>query len=278
MNIAGHRRVVPVQLQDRPLPVQLESIGFNPDQEPFHRGDGYPVYHWLQTLAGEGRVSWNGHAETLPPGSGLLLPPREAHSYRSGGGVWQTAYLTLAGPELPSLMASLALSSPALYRWEPGSPLDSLLLNSLELLEGQADPLGLESSQQAYRFLLALRTYSSTDEAAGVSQRLRQLEPLLSWLEANLHQPAIGLGDLAAAAGLSGRRLNTLFRSLFGLSPYAYLVRLRIRRARELLLSRPGEPLRVIAGQTGFRDVSHFIATFRRLTGDTPDRFRSGRA
>ncbi|MGN7453971.1 helix-turn-helix domain-containing protein [Paenibacillus pasadenensis] len=273
-----HRRIVAVELKERPLPLRLESLGFNPDQEPFHRPDGYSVYHWLQTVSGEGRIEWGGRSETLRSGSGLLLPPGAPHRYRSADdSIWKTVYMTFSGGEAAALLASLGLAAPGLYRWEEESPLGSLLLGSLGQLEAASDPLGLEASQQAYRFLLALGTYASADAGTAVMQQLRQLEPLLAWLEANLHRPAVGLDDMAAQAGVSGRRLNTLFRSLFGLSPYAYLLRLRIRRARELLLSRPGAPLRAIAQDSGFRDVSHFIATFRRLTGDTPDRFRSGR-
>jgi AraC-like DNA-binding protein len=276
-----HRRFVPVQLTERPLPLFLDSIGRNPAQEPLQRREGYHVYHWLQTVQGQGIASFGGRTEAMPADCGLLLPPGVPHAYEDAGGSvpWETLYITFGGSWAAELLGTLGLAAPAQYRWESGAPLSSLLEDRLTMLEGQSDPLGLESSQTVYAFLLSLQAFARPDTGGSsrVLSRLKELEPLLAWLEERLADPDLGLGEMASQAGVSGRRLHTLFRDLFGISPYSYLLRLRIRRARELLVSRPDEALSVIGQQAGFRDVSHFIATFRKQTGETPDRFRSSR-
>ncbi len=37
---------------EKTLPLFIESIGYNPQEEDFARPEGYPYYHWLQTLEG----------------------------------------------------------------------------------------------------------------------------------------------------------------------------------------------------------------------------------
>ncbi|MNN78108.1 Transcriptional activator NphR [compost metagenome] len=65
-----------------------------------------------------------------------------------------------------------------------------------------------------------------------------------------------------------------MFLQTFGLSPYAYFVRLRIRKSKEMLVTQPDLTVKAISWLVGFRDVSHFVATFRKQSGTTPDQFR----
>src|SRR3546814_8298907 len=64
----------------------------------------------------------------------------------------------------------------------------------------------------------------------------------------------IGLDDLANHSGIDRFRLTRQFNKSFGLSPHAYLVRLRLRTARTLL-AQGLEPAQV-AIQVGFSDQS----------------------
>jgi len=54
------------------LPLFVESVGFNPQEQDFSRPEGYPYYHWLQTVEGEGVFSFNGQEYSLPKGRGVL--------------------------------------------------------------------------------------------------------------------------------------------------------------------------------------------------------------
>ncbi|ARP82285.1 AraC family transcriptional regulator [Bordetella genomosp. 8] len=78
----------------------------------------------------------------------------------------------------------------------------------------------------------------------------------------------IGLDELAAHAGTDRFRLTRQFRLAFGLSPHAYLVRLRLRRARALLAL--GLAPAQVAMDVGFADQSHLGRWFRRAYRLTP--------
>lgn len=76
------------------------------------------------------------------------------------------------------------------------------------------------------------------------------------------------LDQLARAACVSRAHFARLFRVSTGSTPMAYLLKLRMERAK-LLLRRQ---LRVsdVAAALGFCDQSHFSRVFRRTTGQTP--------
>nr|WP_286208802.1 AraC family transcriptional regulator [Azospirillum sp. A1-3] len=82
----------------------------------------------------------------------------------------------------------------------------------------------------------------------------------------------VGLDELATAAGVDRFRLNRAFRAAFGLSPHAYLVRLRLRAARRRLAD--GEAPALVAAEVGFADQSHLGRWFRRAYGLTPAAYR----
>lgn len=87
------------------------------------------------------------------------------------------------------------------------------------------------------------------------------------------HHEDIGLEELARAAGVDRFRLTRAFKAAFGLAPYAYLVQLRLSRARRLLADglSPAET----AAALGFADQSHLGRWFRRAYGLTPAAYRA---
>ncbi|MEP6985706.1 MAG: AraC family transcriptional regulator, partial [Chloroflexota bacterium] len=82
----------------------------------------------------------------------------------------------------------------------------------------------------------------------------------------------IQLDDLAQVAHLSKSYFIRAFRHHEGLSPYAYVVQVRLNRAKTLLEN--GISSTVIAHETGFFDQSHFTRAFKRFLGITPARYQ----
>lgn len=269
------RRIVFAQESGQQLPISLDSMGYNPDQEKVSRPDGYHVYHWLQTAEGEGIIHFEHKKLTLAEGSGVLLLPGSAHRYESlSSQHWCTYYLTFGGSSSKHILESLGMHSNSFYRWEHESPLSLMLKDMLDHHDSAGDMFSLGVSTDAYRFLLTLSKYGQLHNNTAITRNVDKLQPLLKWMDSHYGDPGIGLYDLASRLEVSGRYLNSLFLATFGLSPYAYFVRLRIRKSKELLVSQPELTVKAISRLVGFRDASHFVATFRRQSGTTPDQFR----
>lgn len=98
-----------------------------------------------------------------------------------------------------------------------------------------------------------------------VAQRARD------YLHSHLQQD-IGLDDLAQVTGVDRFRLSRAFKAAFGLAPHAYLIQLRLTRARRLLAR--GEAPVSVAAALGFADQSHLGRWFQRAYRMTPADYR----
>jgi AraC-like DNA-binding protein len=82
----------------------------------------------------------------------------------------------------------------------------------------------------------------------------------------------IGLDTLAAVTGTDRFRLSRAFKAAFGMAPHAYLIQLRLSRARHLLAQ--GNTPAQVAAALGFADQSHLGRWFLRAYGMTPALYR----
>lgn len=82
----------------------------------------------------------------------------------------------------------------------------------------------------------------------------------------------IGLDDLARVCSVDRFRLTRAFKAAFGLAPHAYLIQLRLAKARQLLAR--GETPAQVASVLGFADQSHLGRWFRRAYQLTPADYR----
>jgi AraC-like DNA-binding protein len=84
----------------------------------------------------------------------------------------------------------------------------------------------------------------------------------------------IGTDALARAAGAANRfQLARAFRAAYATSPHAYLVQIRLLRARAMLAG--GATPADVAAACGFADQSHLGRWFRRGYGLTPAAYRA---
>lgn len=82
----------------------------------------------------------------------------------------------------------------------------------------------------------------------------------------------ISLPALAQACGTDRFRLTRAFKAAYGLAPHAWLIQLRLSRARRLLAA-GAQPVEV-ASRLGFSDQSHLGRWFMRAYGISPGAYQ----
>lgn len=92
------------------------------------------------------------------------------------------------------------------------------------------------------------------------------------WLEEHYAEP-IELGEVADRFAVSPRTLTRRFRAATGELPSAYLQRLRVEMARDLL-RRTSLSVRDVMLRVGYRDRGAFLDAFRRHLGHLPGQER----
>jgi AraC family transcriptional regulator len=156
------------------------------------------------------------------------------------------------------------------------------LSSALEAAEQGQDRYCVEALRLAIAIRLAglQSDLRAAERPSELEPRCRQVRALQKWrlrrvieyVDAHLSDK-ISLMDLAAVAGLSRMHFASQFRVATGLRPHEFLLRQRVRRAKELLRDST-TPIAEIALTVGFQTQAHFTTVFKRFVGCTPRQWR----
>lgn len=123
--------------------------------------------------------------------------------------------------------------------------------------------------------LLIMREISDGD---GISQRGCNFESynksyavnrIISYLNENYDQK-ISLEQIAHNMFLSPVYISKIFKEETGESPINYLIKIRLEKAKDILLNGGGGSIKSIANQVGYDDVYHFSKLFKKYYGISP--------
>jgi AraC family transcriptional regulator len=99
-----------------------------------------------------------------------------------------------------------------------------------------------------------------------------RLQRVVDYIHQHLAEQ-ITLSELASVVGLTRMHFAAQFRKSTGVRPHEYVTRLRVERARSLLLD-PNVAIIDVAVACGFQSQAHFTTVFKRFVGTTPHRWR----
>jgi AraC family transcriptional regulator len=207
----------------------------------------------------------------------LCLLPRGTTSVSSWTDAAQVLHIYLSSGLIARLAAELGRGDPdhveIQWRFNIHDPLIRQIGLALKTDLEQGCPVGslyAESLTQSLALHL-LRNYSSLSSLRdfpaqrGVS---REIQRVLSYIEEQLDQ-RLNLANLAAVAGLSPSSLIRHFKLVTGSAPHQYIMRRRVERAEELLVT-GGHSIAEIATAVGFADQSHLDRQMKRILGISP--------
>ena len=141
--------------------------------------------------------------------------------------------------------------------------------------------LGRASATKALRIMIEDQPLPATALQPEEVLTERSTDPLVRkamlMLEQRLHEP-LPVENLCVQLGLGRRQLERRFQRDVGLSPAGYRLRLRLERARWLLVNSDLE-VATVSLECGFQDAAHFARAVRLAFGHSPRQLRAeGRA
>lgn len=134
----------------------------------------------------------------------------------------------------------------------------------------------LERLLDAHRGVFRAADRLPSVRSATRAELYRRLALGRDYIDAGIHEP-LDMGTVAEVACLSYYHFLRLFRQAFGETPYKYLTRRRLERARHLLTT-TGRSVTEICGAVGFESLGSFSWLFRRTYGVSPERYRRSMA
>jgi AraC-like DNA-binding protein len=206
----------------------------------------------------------------------IVLNPEEGHAGGPPSGAsW--AYRSLYLP--PDVMGQVAEEFPSGRRAVPWFAADvvrdprvaSLLLRFHRLSEWPgASALQREACLAEGLLLLAGRHAEVRRTPRPPGREPRAVRAARQFLDEHA-EASVTLRDLAGQAGLTPSHLCRVFRQATGMTPHAYQLQIRVRRAKALLLA--GYPIARAATEAGFWDQAHLTRHFKRIIGVSPGRY-----
>lgn len=178
-------------------------------------------------------------------------------------------------------MQSLMNASPVLTRWlqeisswQRGKDDSGMLYNALSAVvddfSHSADADAALKEIHMAQMLVCLATALMDDKAAGKGfVYVRRCVNLLS----ERMSEDVRIEELAKELGISVAYLQRLFRQVHGVTIIDYLNRMRIERAKLLLLN-TDDPVVEIAIEAGFNSRQHFTRVFTSLEHISPQEYR----
>lgn len=239
-----------------------------------HRHDTYAIG---VTDSGVQVFDYRGAVHASTPGQVVVLYPDEAHDGRAGtaeGFGYRIVYVE------PSLLTDVVRALrgrpyPLPFVREPVS-INAMLSRALDVAFcAPLESLAVDS------LLMDLAQGLMAGERGGVgpanSRRVdvRAVERARQFLDAEKTR-VVHSRELEAVTGLTRYDLARQFRTIFGTSPYRYLVMRRLELVRTLM--HENRSLVEVALEAGFADQAHLTRTFRSAFGLTPARYRALRA
>ncbi|MGN1328529.1 MAG: helix-turn-helix domain-containing protein [Eubacterium sp.] len=105
------------------------------------------------------------------------------------------------------------------------------------------------------------------------NERFKQINQSKEYIENNFNSQ-ISVYDIAKSVNMSTSYFSKIFKKGTGLSPYDYLLSVRLEKAKEML-HKTNLSVSQIAYQTGFNSDANFIYFFKKQTGISPLKFRN---
>jgi AraC-like DNA-binding protein len=214
-------------------------------------------------LTGGFRGRYRDGERECPPRTVVVEPAGERHANQFGNRETTILALSLKPDGIADAVAGMARSFHFVR-----DPFIELQARRAVRELGRPDdvtPLALEAAGLE---IVARVTRSTADD-----HRVAWVRAVAALLH-DRYAESLTLNEIAVAVGVEPDRVARTFRRIFGEPISAYVRRIRVGMAANLL-STTSLPISQIAVEVGFADQSHLTRCFARYVGTTPGRYRS---
>jgi AraC-like DNA-binding protein len=246
-----------------------------PDDRPFEeRREQFSIAAVI-----EGTFTCRGDTGTAVLHPGALMCGNAATCYECGHD-HSTGDRCVAFHFSPAYFAEVGASIAGSGRFRfpaPMMPAMSRLLPWLVRIEAwavRADRLAIEESvPQLMEAVIGTVSATPPLPVCASARDRRRISDVLRYIESHAAD-VLDLDTLAGVAIMSKYHFLRTFRHIVGMTPYQFLLSVRMRRTA-VQLATSFEPVSRIAFEAGFGDLSTFNGRFREVFGMSPTAYRS---
>lgn len=272
--------VYEIDSQERSIPIRSALMQGNPP----YMNHCHQEMEILKVRKGILEMTVENQEYCLKPGEICIIPPFVSHSIGQSGQEDQRLAILLdmkmAGgwsrERSEWMWLEEEMRGRKLYsgEWEEETTREAGELIELLYQEQQNKGFAWQFAVQTLvcRLLLLCLRRTPVQEKKQKSGEMNKLKDILAYIA--LHYCTdLTLGSCAQAVGFNSTYLSRYFSKSMGLTFQEYVKRLRIDRAKWLLMTED-IPVTEVCYQSGFRDIKTFNKLFRSESGMSPTEFR----
>lgn len=272
------RYFTPSCLARQMLLYQLYCGHFYCDGSYITRREDFGCFLLLYVASGKCCVKQPRRSFTAGAGELVFLNCHQPHEYGAAGPS-EFFWLHFDGSAAAEFYDTVEKLHGELFNQGESAGMGAFLQENMAFFQGNhpeaaetANPMGeIAFSARLYQELCGLLA-CIPQTSPGEENAVNQAE---TTIRSHFSEP-LSVEQLAGQAHMSTAYFSRLFKKKTGSSPYEYLIRFRISRAKYLLRS-SDQSVEEIAFLAGFNSVSNFIYTFGKRTGMSPGKFRKMR-
>ena len=200
----------------------------------------------------------------------MILDCMEAHYYRSESDCWKFLWIQTTGPAIHGLFRVLTPKGIFYRHLHDTSFIHDLYRRLIPLIEAPTSLGNIDASELLEGFLYRLARLDITEENNTPYPSV--IHHTLDYIREHLYED-VTVEGLASRANYSVCYFTRLFKKHLGISPYQYIINLRLHKAAGLLLT-TDQSIEEIARRTSFSSVGRLAFYFRRRYGKTPLQYR----
>lgn len=228
----------------------------------------FDSYLLILTLNGSGTVQ-------TPSGSGVckkedivIIDCNQEHTYYAND-KWEFMWIHFNGRCSRELVTALIGRQGNIVHISETSLTSRFFVLTVNLRRMNSIPEEMQVSSYLHLFLAEAMNSRWNERLNGKNHMVSEA---IGYIESH-YSEKITVWDIAGFVKSSQSAFSHAFQKETGISPYEFIIRKRLDKARELLKT-TDDPVSEIAYAVGFQSEANFIKTFRIKTGMTPNAFR----
>lgn len=254
----------------------ITDIGFFPRARYHHRErpTGCDTCILIYCAEGKGSVTINGMQHAVTERQLIVIPADAPHSYwAETNHPWTIYWLHFKGEQAGHYSDLLrGGSGPLTLHVHESEKFITLFHQCFDLLSSAA--------YSAPHQILAMQTAAYAMSSVAVTPEREDEDRQKQYIETAIHlmnmklEESLTLEEIAQHTQISKQHLNHLFKTSVGFAPIDYYLRLKMRRASQLL-DLTTLTIKEICHTTGFKDPYYFSRLFRKIIGLSPTAYRN---
>lgn len=249
----------------------LYNCGIEYCQPNYSYGPKRRAYHFIHFVKeGKGQLKIDGKTYSIQQDQFFIVPAGSVSTYSADAKEpWKYSWIGFLGIRSDHYIQQLLSQNKFVFDCADAKLYEDQIKSVLALSENDLASF-LKITGVLYTMLGQLIAEAGTKKA--------QLDPhslvglAIHFMELHYHD-ALLISNVADFVGVHQNYLSARFKQELGVSPKRFLIDLKLRKAKEMLLQ-TADPINIIASSVGFSDSLSFSKFFKKYTGYAPTAYR----